>query len=816
MFGSRLSRPRFFGGIALAVLAPSLLHADVEPTATATAMRQEARLKDRTAQSMQLLEEGRQAYQSKKYSRAVDLYRQALDLLPNAPATATRREYLTLCLSDAYIATAIDYKNVGRTDEARDMLEQAATLAPSNARARQELTYLNDSVRTNPALTPEHIGRVEEVNRLLTLANGYFNLGQFDKAVRTFQNVLRYDATNTAAQEGIARTEKARERYFRAAHDAGRAQMLNDVSKQWDMNTPSGAPTVSAAATTAETSAPDLEESNLQDNLSALILPRVIFQDATIFEILESLQSQIRRLEQNGGNTRPLNLTFNFGDPNAQVYKDLAERRVSIDLSDIPLKALFDIVGAQTGTTWYPSEVGVEFTLSGKDFGPMIDETFRVPSSFFTDTGEEEMSEEDAFAVSSSSLKVRRVDPVKALRNMGITFPKGATAKYIPESMSLRVHNTAANLDEIRDLVSAPTVGERIVLLNVTMMEVNENDLKELGFEWLLDVSLGAHTYGAGGQPQDPENPAAPGLVSPSGSALTTASTATRAPFLSAGLRSGTQVISNNSIDKLIQAGTPAGFTRTGSSPAPGILAVRGVWTVADVTMIMRGLDQKKSADILENPRVMFAPGRDEQVTFANVREMYYPEDYDPPELSNNNTTTPIAIPAHPNSFERYSLSNEGGVGTTLLVHDAEIGDGGNNVTLSLTTLHTSFDGFINYGNPIMMPTLDEQGNVDTMMLTENKIVKPIFTRKCLNTKITATPGSVIVMGGLLNSKRVRYQDKIPVLGDLPMVGRLFRSEGSENERLALIIFAKIDLVDPAGLDIHTGVRPSSASDSEQ
>lgn len=776
-------------------------------------MRQEVRLKDRTAQSMLLLEEGRQAYGDKKYSRAVDLYRQALDLLPQALATATRREYMTLCLSDAYIATAIDYKNVGRTDEAREMLEQAAALAPSNKRAEQELVYLNDSVRTNPALTPGHVGAVEEVSRLLTLANGYFNLGRYDKAIETFQDVLRHDATNTAAQQGIARAERAREHYYRTARDAGRAQMLADVTREWDMNTPSGAPTVAAAATNKEPTVPDLEEDTFQSSLGSIVLPRVIFQDATIFEILESLQSQIRRYEESGGSSRPLNLTYNFGDPNAQVYKDLSERRVSIDLTDIPLKALFDIVGAQTGTTWYPSEVGFEFTLSGKDYGPMIDESFHVPSKFFTDTGEDETSEEDAFAITSSRLKVRRIDPVKALRGMGITFPKGAGAKYLPESSTLRVHNTAANIDEIRDLVSTPIEGERIVLLNVTMIEVNENDLRELGFEWLLDVSLGAHTYGAGGQAQDPDNPAAPGLVSPN-STLGLASTATRAPFLSAGLRSGTQVIANNSIDKLIQAGTPAGYVNKGDSPAPGILAVRGVWTVADVTMIMRGLDQKKSASILENPRVIFTPGRDEQVTFANVREMYYPEDYDPPELSNNNSTTPIAIPAHPSSFERFSLANEGGVGTTLLVHDAEVGDGGNHVTLSLTTLHNSFDGFINYGNPIMMPTLDQQGNIDTMMLTENKIVKPIFTRKCLNTKITAEPGSVIVMGGLLNSKRVRYQDKIPVLGDLPMVGRLFRSEGSENERTALIIFAKIDLVDPAGHDIRTGERPSAATDA--
>lgn len=815
MLGSRFSRPRLFGGIALAALVPSLLYADAESTAsaTATAMRQEARLKDRTAQSMILLEEARQAYRARKYSRAVDLYKKALDILPQAQATAVRREYLNMCLSDALIATALDYKEVGRTDEAREMLREAVTLAPGNKRAQQELSRIDDAIRNNPALSPVHVALVEEVNRLLTLANGYIDLGLYDRAIETFQNVLRYDASNLAAQQGIERATKRKEHYYRAAHDTARAKALADVTREWDMNTPSGAPTVAPAATDAQVKLPDLDTDDGRSALNSIVLPRIIFQDATVFEILDSLQSQIRRYEQNNGG-KPLNLTYNFGDPNAQVYKDLQERRVTIDLTDIPLKALFDIIGAQTGTTYYLSEAGIEFTLSGKDYGPMIDETFHVPASFFTDSGEDETNEEDAFATPSSSLKVRRVDPVKALRGMGITFPEGATAKYLPGSSTLRVHNTPANLDEIRDLVNTPTMSERVVLLNVTMVEVGENDLKELGFEWLLDVSLGSHTYATGGQAQDPDNPALPGFVSPSGGAIGTASTTTRAPFLSAGLRSGTQVIANNSIDKLIQAGTPQAFTQTGSQPAPGILAVRGVWSVADVTMIMRGLDQKKSADILENPRVLFSPGSDQQITFANIREMYYPEDYDPPELSNNNTTTPIATPAHPTSFVRANLANEGGIGTTLLVHDAEIGEGGANVTLSLTTLHNSFDGFINYGNPIMMPTLDQQGNVSTMMLTENRIVKPIFTRKCLNTKITAAPGSVIVMGGLLNSKRVRYQDKIPVLGDLPLVGRLFRSEGDENQRTALIIFAKVDLVDPAGHDVNTGERPSSATDT--
>ena len=82
------------------------------------------------------------------------------------------------------------------------------------------------------------------------------------------------------------------------------------------------------------------------------------------------------------------------------------------------------------------------------------------------------------------------------------------------------------------------------------------------------------------------------------------------------------------------------------------------------------------------------------------------------------------------------------------------------------------------------------------------------------NTKITVVPGSVIVMGGLKEASVVRFEDKVPVLGDLPLVGRLFRSEGEQKKRKALIYFAKVDVIDPTGRDVTTGERPSMATDN--
>lgn len=841
MVGFRVLFSHFLKGSVYTALSVAVLYAqtDTSQETEATALRHKARLTEQTREGMQLIEEGRQAYSQRKYSRAVDLFSQALDKIPNAPATASRREYTKLCLSDAYIATAIDYKNVGRTDEAREMLEKALSLVPNGKRATQELARLNDPIRNNPALTPQHIGNVEEVSRLLTLAYGYFDLGNYDKALSTFSDVLRLDPYNEAAARGKERCHNAKIKYYKTAHDATRAKALADVSARWEEENSAAIPQP-AHSQREETLVQTNEADSVESEIASIVLPHVIFQDATIEEILDSLRTQIRRYEQtNGALSRPLNIVTNFGDPNSDLCKQLKQRRISIDLSDIPLKSLLRIIGDQTGTIFYTTPIGVEFTFSGKDFGPLITESFHVPSRFFTDAGEDDSSEEDVFAASSSSLKVRRLNPMKSLQSMGITFPKGASAQYYASTSTLTVRNTPANLEAVRELVNVPIAGEQVVALNVTIAEVNEKDLKELGFEWLLNFSVGSHTNGGGGTPQTGEDDTSilEQLISPARKTLEIAQTATMAPQVSAGLRSGTQAIATDSIDKLIQAGSPEYFGTAGTSRAPGILAVRGVWSSADVTVLMRGLDQKKAVDILETPKILFTPQSDQQIKFSNVREIYYPETYDPPSFGNNNNNSQpnpndpnyrddpyhrrnynnnnaqVVLPAHPSEFTKYTSTGEeeGGIGSTLLIHDAEIENSGTSVTLSLTVFHNAFDGFVNYGSPIYAP-MYENNKVTNLLLSENRILKPIFTRKCLNTKITTVPGNTLVLGSLLSSKKVRFEDKIPVLGDLPLVGRLFRSEGTENERKVLLIFAKVDIVDPSGRDINTGEYPTSVS----
>jgi general secretion pathway protein D len=153
-------------------------------------------------------------------------------------------------------------------------------------------------------------------------------------------------------------------------------------------------------------------------------------------------------------------------------------------------------------------------------------------------------------------------------------------------------------------------------------------------------------------------------------------------------------------------------------------------------------------------------------------------------------------------------------VGAVVQIHSASVAPDGQHVTLALTVTINEFEGFVNWGTPIeSYLTAETQASATRVTLSNNMILKPVFKRRMQNTKLTVGSGAVVVMGGLKEARSVKYEDKLPVLGDLPMVGRLFRSEGEEKIRKAFLVFVKVDIVDPTGRIIGSGKKPGDVID---
>ncbi len=130
-------------------------------------------------------------------------------------------------------------------------------------------------------------------------------------------------------------------------------------------------------------------------------------------------------------------------------------------------------------------------------------------------------------------------------------------------------------------------------------------------------------------------------------------------------------------------------------------------------------------------------------------------------------------------------------------------------IDLNLQPQVVDFDGFINYGSPIQ--TISSNPLAPPVVLTPNVINQPIFSTRKVSTSVSVYDGSTVVLGGLVREDVQKVNDKVPVLGDVPLVGRLFRSKVDQNIKRNLVIFVTARLIDPSGQPIteHRGGRRS-------
>lgn len=77
--------------------------------------------------------------------------------------------------------------------------------------------------------------------------------------------------------------------------------------------------------------------------------------------------------------------------------------------------------------------------------------------------------------------------------------------------------------------------------------------------------------------------------------------------------------------------------------------------------------------------------------------------------------------------------------------------------------------------------------------------VGPTLTKRLVRNTVVAEDGRTVVLGGLISSNIQESISKVPVLGDVPILGWLFRNEGLEEEKRNLLIFITPTIIRDAG-----------------
>lgn len=136
-------------------------------------------------------------------------------------------------------------------------------------------------------------------------------------------------------------------------------------------------------------------------------------------------------------------------------------------------------------------------------------------------------------------------------------------------------------------------------------------------------------------------------------------------------------------------------------------------------------------------------------------------------------------------------------LGPQLDVMPVVLSDG---VTINLTLIPTLME-FVGYDNPNEVLTSGAQLPTGSVLVPT---VLPRFRVRQVVSTVNVWDGQTVVLGGLISENVTSIKDKIPVLGDMPIVGRLFRSESRNSQKSNLMIFVTPTIIDPAGNRKHS------------
>ncbi len=716
-----------------------------------------------------------------EYDQAVDEIEAVLEELPENVRTASLIVELKKMRSEAVAKKALAQLHAGEVDEAAQTLARYDRYEETNMAARQAarevVRGLDDpSFIRIEDVSPDFPEERERIQRMLRQGRAQFISGDLLGAEDTFRRVEAIDANNPQAKAWLERISNERAAGSHLNRQKTRAQLLEEVADAWQR------PQVYLEEIEEEV---EEEEPELAIKLREIVIPSVNFTDVPLRRVITTLNDIS---EEYDDADEGVNIVLR--DP------DRLDPEVSISLRNMSLGRILDFIVDDAGfryeiqddvvvvspgdgirtdleTDIFPIDRATVIRMTGADagaaVGPGADDPFASP--------------ENGGNGGQSSQRIRQF-----LSSAGIHFPEGSNLVY--DGSGIIVTQTPRNLDRIRNLL-ARYADVRQVEIEARFLEVQQGALDELGFNYEVQ---------RGGQPQVDPSTGLPVIDSEGqqvvGQFRQVFGTDNRTLADSrTGMDSGGQItIDSPDLSLTIPQAPPdlPGEVPLGAG-AGNLALISGSIGSFGVEATIRALSRQTGSDLLSAPKIMVLSGETAEIVVA--QEFRYPDQYSDAQsqvsaagaATAGTATGGVTITAGtPQNFEARNVGVE--LTVTPTVEDDE-----RSISLDLNPRVTEFEGFVEYGGP----SIAIQG--DTTVTIPSGFFQPIFSTREISTQVTVWDGATLVMGGLTREEVRTVKDKVPVLGDIPLLGRLFRSEGEASTKRNLLIFVTANLVTPGG-----------------
>ncbi len=770
---------------------------------TATLLREGEELRRRAFEqhASNMIVQGSIALKAKKFADARKNYKEAKTSLQKAGARAETKDAMKRAQDGAVESTyrqALFIWDKGRGDRetARKMMQEAS--AEGHPKAPEAVKAIEKSLEKKVvpvALTAPPRWKLEEYKRVesqvadrLKQGREFYMSGELDTAQTTFEGVLVLDPTNTEAIRWIEKV--AGKRYARATEEAAatRSDMLAEVHKAWnprdyeirDLKAPESLQKGEHTRIAGEE-----KRRAILNKMEKIILPEVEFRQANINDVINYLQEQSIEFDKSNDGMKGVNIILSLGagtpapaaaGAEAPVGEagDVVAPAASSEPNLITFKArdisLLEALKIVTNVAFLKYRVDGNVVLVvpfDSAVGPIMHRMYDVLPNVIEkvrqmrqEVGGGASANEDVMGIAPAE-GVEHSDLKVFFQELGVVWPSGTSIKYIPSIGKIMVANTADNLAIFEERLSALNIVPYQIEIEARFVEVNQTDLSALGFEWLLTDDWEIATR---------DSP--PGTLPSAKQRIKMASS-------QGGITTGNRF-----------SGEGLGVEGAAAGVVDNVVTIASVLTNPELAMILHLLQQSGQGNLLSAPKITTQSGV--QATIKVVTEYIYPTEFTVTGVQSGvgvaGTAATTGAVTEPGNFE----TREVGVILTVL---PEVSPEGQMISLTMTPEVVTEPTWQNYGSVRPGPP-DENGNPTTI---QDNMQQPFFHTRSINTTISIYNGSTILMGGMITEAQSTVHDRIPILGDLPLIGRLFRSNYDQSIKKNLLIFVTARLVDPSG-----------------
>lgn len=609
------------------------------------------------------------------------------------------------------------------------------------------------SVRRTTA--PDYIKKKNTMEQWIEMAVQHIRVEEYDEAQARLKMVLAIDPANQSAMDLLREIQGKQLKVHMRERDATSQEAIKDVAKTWlprdyyNYVEPIRPPSVITTNTVVDPGAP------LRAKMETITIQEINFVDANIHNVVSILQ----KLAQEGDRAEkdPMKKGVNF------ILKlgEASPKTITFGAKYISLLEALKIITDVAGLSYRIEGQVVMIVPPDEAGGPIVTRFYAVDPAVvraLTTGGAAAPADApaaDPFAAGGAAAPAAGPSELEGpLKTMGVKFPRGSSITYSAGISKIIHANTIDNLAMFEKVLAEFNTINPQVEIETRFVDISQSDLEELGFEWRLMDNVE--------------------LLQKKGSAALPAAARPRV------------VLNENSgsggFTKGLRFDTVADTSTFGRGEAGSLLAVQSMLTSADMLWLLHAVEQSGHADLLSAPKVTTQPG--EEATVKVTTEYIYPTEYALQGGNiqgggvNANVVQQQAI-MMPQGFE----TREVGV---ILTVKPELSPDRSTISLLLSPDVVTEPTWHDYGYKLA------DGSEVPMKM-------PFFHRRTATTTVRVYDGSTVVMGGMIAEDLRTADDKIPLLGSIPLVGRLFQSKQNRSEKRNLLIFVTARLVDPAG-----------------